>query len=131
MVVYILSSNGVKMKRILVVDDHKEIRVLLSKVFLLSGYEVDSVEDGEAAMRLVKKKQYNLVVADFMMPKMDSLDLIKKLKMYNPSLPILIMSGSDVGETFFREAGADAFLTKPLDLSSMKILVEGILNSKR
>jgi DNA-binding response OmpR family regulator len=119
------------MERILVVDDHKEIRGLLSKFFLLSGYEVDSVEDGEAAMRLVNKKQYDLVVADFMMPKRDGLDLIKRLKMYDPFLPILILSGSEVGETFFKEAGANAFLTKPLDLSSMKILVEEILNSNR
>jgi CheY-like chemotaxis protein len=119
------------MKRILLVDNQKEIRDLLSRFFLLNGYEVESVEDGEAAMRLVKKKQYDLVVADFLMPKMDGLNLTKQLKLYNPNLSILIMSGSGVGEAFFREAGADAFLTKPLDLSSMKILVEEILNSKK
>lgn len=119
------------MKRILVVDNQKEVRDFLSTFFLLSGYEVESVEDGEAAMRLVKKKQYDLVVADFKMPKMDGLDLTRKLKLYYPSLSILIMSGSGVGEGFFREAGADAFLTKPLDLSSMKSLVEEILNPKK
>ncbi len=119
------------MKRILLVDDQKEIRDLLSKFFLLNGYEVESVEDGEAAMVLLKKKQYDLVVADFLMPKMDGLNLTKKLKLYNPSLSILIMSGSGVGEAFFREAGADAFLTKPLDLSSMKALVEEILRPKK
>jgi CheY-like chemotaxis protein len=119
------------MKRILVVDDQKEVRDLLSTFFLLNGYEVESVEDGEAAMRLVGKKQYDLVVADFGMPKMDGLDLTKKLKLYRPSLSILIMSGSGVGEAFFREAGAEGFLTKPLDLSSMKSLVEEILNRKR
>lgn len=119
------------MKRILIVDDQKEIRDLLSIFFLFNGYDVESVEDGEAAMRLVKEKQYDLVVADFLMPKMDGLNLTKKLKLYNPSLSILIMSGSGVGEAFFREAGADAFLTKPLDLSSMKVLVEEILGSKK
>ncbi len=43
----------------------------------------------------------------------------------------MIMSDSGVGETFFKEAGADAFLTKPLDLSSMKSLVEEILSRRR
>jgi CheY-like chemotaxis protein len=119
------------MKRILLVDDQKEIRDLLSTFFLLNGYEVESAEDGEAAMGLIEQKQYDLVVADFLMPKMDGLRLIRRLKLQNPSLSILIMSGSGVGEAFFREAGADAFITKPLDLSSIKIVVEEILNSKK
>jgi DNA-binding response OmpR family regulator len=119
------------MKRILVVDDQKELRDLLSKFLFLSGYEVESAEDGEGAMALVKKKQYDLVVVDFKMPKMNGLDLTKRLKLYDPSLSILIMSESAVGEAFFIEAGADAFLTKPLDLSSMKSLVEEILNRRR
>jgi len=119
------------MKRILLVDDQKELRDLLSRFFLLNGYEVEDVEDGEAAMALVKSKRYDLIVADFKTPKMDGLDLTRKLKLYYPSLSILIMSGSGVGEAFFREAGADAFLTKPLDLSSMKSLVEEILSRKR
>jgi DNA-binding response OmpR family regulator len=119
------------MKRILLVEDQKEVKDLLLKFFLLNGYEVESVEGGEGAMRLVGKKQYDLVVVDFKMPKTDGLDLTKKLKLYHPSLPILILSGSGVGEAFFREAGADAFLTKPLDLSSMKSLVEEILARRR
>jgi DNA-binding response OmpR family regulator len=119
------------MKRILLVDDQKELRDLLSRFFLLNGYEVEDVEDGEAAMALIKSKRYDLIVADFKMPRMDGLDLTRKLKLYYPSVSILIMSGSGVGEAFFREAGADAFLTKPLDLSSMKSLVEEILSRKR
>ncbi|MEW6377120.1 MAG: response regulator [Thermodesulfobacteriota bacterium] len=118
------------MKRILVVEDHKEIRNLLSKFFLLNGYEVDSVEDGDMAIRYVKENRYDLIVTDYMMPNMNGIDLLKRIKMDNPQLSILVISGSGVGEPFFREAGADAFLTKPLDLSSMKILVEKILNSK-
>jgi len=119
------------LKRILIVDDHKEIRDLLSKFFLSSGYEVESVEDGEMAMRKVKKKRYDLIVTDYMMPKMDGIVLLKKLKMDNPQLSILIISGSAVEEAFFTQSGADAFLAKPLDLLRMKILVEKILNSKQ
>ncbi len=118
------------MKRILVVDDQREIRELLSKLFILNGHGVETVEDGEAAMRLAKERQYDLVVADFGLSQMDSLDFIRRLKQYNPSLAILIMSGSRVGEAFFREAGADAFLTKPLDLSYVKIVAEEILSKK-
>lgn len=119
------------MKRILIVDDYKEIGNLLSKFFLLNGYEVDCVEDGEVALRQVTRKRYDLIITDYRMPKLDGIDLIRHLKRSKLSLPILIISGSGVGESFFREAGADAFLTKPLDLSSMKILVEKILNSKQ
>ncbi len=119
------------MKRILLVDDQKELKDLLSRLFLLNGYEVEDVEDGEAAMALIRNKRYDLIIADFKTPKMDGLDLTRKLKLYFPSLAILIVSGSGVGEAFFREAGADAFLTKPVDLSSMKSLVEEILSRKR
>ncbi len=119
------------MKRILVVDGQKESRELLSKFLLSNGYDVEDVEDGEAALALVRSKQYDLVIADFKMVKMDGLDLTRKLKLYYPSLSILIVSGSGVGEPFFREAGADGFITKPLDLSSMKSLAEEILSCKR
>jgi DNA-binding NtrC family response regulator len=119
------------MKRILIVDDHKEIRDLLSKFFLLNGYEVDTAEDGETAMEKVRRKGYDLVVTDYSMPKMDGMDLLRRLKMENPSLSVLMISGSMVGETFFTQMGADGFLTKPLDLSSMKRLVERILYPKR
>lgn len=119
------------MKRILLVEDQKELRDLLSQFFFLNGYEVESVEDGEAAMALARKKPYDLVVADFKMPKMNGLDLTRRLKLYYPSLLVLVMSESGVGEVFFREAGADAFVTKPLDLSSMRSLVEELLNRKR
>lgn len=126
------SLNGVnRLKRILIVDDHKEIRDLLSKFFLLNRYEVDSVEDGDMAIRQVKEKRYDLIVTDYMMPKMDGIDLLKRLKMDNPQLSILIISGSAVEEAFFTQSGADAFLTKPLDLSRVKVLVENILNPKK
>lgn len=116
------------MKRILLVDDQKELRDLLSRLFLLNGYEVEDVKDGDAAIALVKHKRYDLIIADFKMPKRDGLDLTRKLKLYCPSLSIVIMSDSGVGEAFFREAGADGFVTKPLDLSSMKSLVTEILS---
>lgn len=119
------------MKRILIVDDHEEIRDLLSKFFRSSGYEVESVEDGEMAVKKVNEKRYDLVVTDYMMPKMNGFDLLKKLKMDNPQLPILVISGSAVEEAFFTQSGADAFLAKPLDILRMKILVEKILNSQQ
>jgi len=129
---YPLSFDGAtEMKRILIVDDHKEVRELLSKFFLLNGYEVDTAEDGETAMEKVRVKGYDLVVTDYNMPKMDGMDLLRRLKMENPSLSVLMISGSMVGETFFTQLGADGFLTKPIDLSSMKRLVERILYSKR
>jgi DNA-binding response OmpR family regulator len=119
------------MKRILVVEDHKDVRNLLSKFFLLNGYEVDSVEDGDMAIRQIKEKKYDLIVTDYMMPNIDGIDLLKKIKMDNPQLSILMISGSGVEEAFFIKSGADAYLAKPLDLSRMKILVEKILNSKQ
>lgn len=119
------------MKRILVVEDHKEIRELLSEIFLSDGYEVDSAEDGELALRQVKEKKYDLIITDYMMPKMDGIDLLRNLKTENHSLFILMISGSGIEEEFFKQSGADAYLSKPFDLLRMKMLVEKILNSSK
>lgn len=98
------------MKRTLLIVEQKEVRDLLSRFFLLNGVEVESVENGVAAISLVKEKHDDLLVGDFLMPQRDGLDLTKKLKLADPDLSVLIISGSGVGEAFFREAGADGFL---------------------
>jgi two-component system response regulator AtoC len=117
------------MKRILVVDDQEDLRGFLSKALIPNGYEVDSAEDGMAALGQVKRKKYDLIIADYEMPKMDGIDLLRKLKVDNPSLSVLMISGSGIEETFFKRCGADAYLTKPFDLLQMKKLVKKILHS--
>ncbi len=119
------------MRRTLLLVGQKEVRDLLSRFFALNGVEVERVENGEAAICLVKEKHYDLLVGDFLMPQRDGLDLTKKLKSAAPDLSILIICESGVGEAFFREAGADGFLTKPLDFSGLKVLVEEILGPKK
>lgn len=119
------------MKKILVVDDHEEIRELLSKFLLSNGYEVDTAEDGETALKKVTEKEYDLIITDYIMPKINGVNLLRRLKIESPRLAILIISGSMVGDGFFAQSGADAFLPKPLDLPRMKILIEEILNSRK
>ncbi len=115
------------MKRILVVDDQKEIRDLISKLLVSSGYAVDIAEDGEVALGQVKRKKYDLIIVDFEMPGMDGITLLENLKTGHPSLPVLMISGSGKEESFFKRSGADAYLSKPLDLFQTRMLVLQIL----
>jgi CheY-like chemotaxis protein len=119
------------MKRILLVNVQMETKDFLSKLFFSNGYVVETAQDNEMAMKVVRRKKYNLVIADFIMPIMDGLRLTRELKSYCPSLPVLILSGCNLGEALCRAAGADAFVTKPINLSDIKTVVEKILDSKK
>ena len=103
-------------KKILVADDDDDVRKILSIFLTFAGYNVDCVNDGEEAMRSLEKNSYSLLITDYMMPKLNGIELIKRVKGLNLSLPIIGISGSD-NEKEFLAVGARLFMTKPITLS--------------
>jgi CheY-like chemotaxis protein len=108
-----------------VVDDEPDLRFLLRRTFERAGYEVSEARDGAGALRLVDHAQPDLVVTDVMMPIMDGLELIRRLRagVTTRRIPILVMSGD-----WDLAAGADAVLAKPYDWSELVDVAEGLLN---
>ena len=102
------------MKKILIVEDEKEIRNILKVYLLTAGYEVAEAADGEEAMRIFYEKPFDLVVLDIMLPKKDGWSICREIKEYS-SVPVIIITARDNenDEVFGFEIGADDYITKP------------------
>ncbi len=79
-------------KRLLVVDDDEQIRELLTFDIAQSGYIVDSASDGEAGLKKVLENNYDLILLDVMMPKMNGYDVCKNIRLVKPAVPILMLT---------------------------------------
>lgn len=119
-----------KMKDILVVDDESIIRDLCSKA--LKGYNVVEAADGEEALRLFDSHRFDVILTDVMMPKMDGIELLKRLKDQEPTLVVIIMTGFADKDIILKalKADADDFIAKPLNLLQLRTAVEKALVKK-
>lgn len=100
--------------RILVVDDEELIREVIKEYSLNEGYEVDEAENGEVALNLIEKNNYDLVIMDVMMPEMDGLTAIKELKEIK-NIPVIILSArkEEYDKLQGFDIGVDDYVTKP------------------
>ena len=117
---------------ILVVDDEKNIREGLIRALELDGYEVLGAEDGKQAWELVQKRPVDLVVTDLKMPRLSGEELIKNITSTQPNLPIIVLTGHGTVEnavTAMRH-GAYDFLTKPVNLDRLSLLVKRALETR-
>ncbi|MGN0943255.1 response regulator transcription factor [Fusobacterium varium] len=119
------------MKKILIVEDEKEIRNILKVYLLTAGYEVTEVADGEEAMRIFYEKPFDLVVLDIMLPKKDGWSICREIKEYS-SVPVIIITARDNenDEVFGFEIGADDYITKPFSNKVFLARVKTILKNK-
>lgn len=118
------------MTRILLAEDAAAVRESIKDSLELAGFEVDDAPDGEVACRLLEQHAYDLLVTDLWMPKVDALDLLKRLRQINPKLPVIAISGGAPGRAPIDYSlalattwGADSVLHKPFD---NEVLVEEI-----
>ena len=110
-----MSDANKKAKRILLVDDHKNTRVLVNELLSGAGYRVLQAQDGKEAMGLVEIGPIDLVMTDLKMPKMDGIQLTRAIRRIRPNLPIIVYSAHrfiDTAPVALR-AGANEYLAKP------------------
>jgi two-component system sensor histidine kinase and response regulator WspE len=109
-------SAGKQTKRVLVVDDSLTVRELERKLLDSRGYQVEVAVDGVDGWNAVRTHQYDLVISDVDMPRMDGIELVSLIKkdLRLKSLPVMIVSYKDREEDRRRglEAGADYYLSK-------------------
>lgn len=103
------------MKKILVVDDEPSITTLLKYNLEKENFEVDVCHDGEDAINKALTNQYDFIILDLMLPKVNGFDVTKKLRKERISTPILMLTAKDetVDKIIGLEIGADDYLTKP------------------
>jgi len=111
---------------IIVVDDEECIRDLCSEVLPLWGYDVDTASDGFMAIEKVKKGNYNIVLTDIKMPNCDGLTVLEKVKLFNPLIEVIVMTGYGTVETAVdaMKKGAYDFVMKPLSLNQMNAVLK-------
>jgi DNA-binding response OmpR family regulator len=112
--------------KILIVDDEVEGRHLLSEVCRSIGYEVECAVNGADALAFLERAVYNLVIVDYMMPKMNGVEFVKKARERWTSLPIIAMSAVDA-EDLFIKAGAELFLQKPFNYKILEKEIETMM----
>lgn len=117
------------MKRILIVEDEQPIRKLLEYNLKLSGYETISAADGEAAIELVKCEQPDLIVLDIMLPKLDGIEVCKRLRSQGINIPIIMLTakGDEFDKVHGLEIGADDYMTKPFSPREVIARIKAVL----
>ena len=108
-------------KRILVVDDEKQIRDIYSQAFTRAGYEVTTAESAEEALEIFKKEQFWVLFLDLNLPGMNGVDLCREIrKQYPMSIAYAVTGYASLFElSDCRDAGFEDYFTKPASLSDL------------
>lgn len=112
--------------KVLIVDDQFGIRVLLNEVFQLEGYQTFQAANGPKSIELAKAHNPDIVLLDIKIPGMDGLEILKKLKDYNPSIQVIIMTAYSEQDLINEalENGALMYFAKPFDINEVKETVK-------
>lgn len=114
-------------KKILVIDDNRDIREYVRFVLESNGYAVDESEDGDHAIRQCAKQEYAVIISDILMPGLDGIETIKALKARYVDILFIAMSGLDTYNSLFETNDiflADVVLTKPFSQKDLLHAVE-------
>lgn len=115
--------------KILVVEDEEQIASFLRRGLTYEGYEVEVAPDGAVALSKARETRMDLVVLDLMLPGMDGLEVCRRLRTTNSSLPILILTARDSVSDRVQglDAGADDYMVKPFALAELLARVRALL----
>jgi two-component system OmpR family response regulator len=115
--------------RILVVEDDKKIATFVVKGLKQSGFAVDHSGDGEEAWFMASSVDYDAAVVDLMLPKLDGLSLIQKIRAKGSRVPVLILSAKASVDDRVKglQAGGDDYLTKPFAFSELLARVQALI----
>src|SRR5450631_2501168 len=117
------------MPSILIIDDEKSIRKTLNEILSFEGYKIDEAADGEEGLKKFKEKNFDIVLCDIKMPKLDGIEFLEKAREINDEVPIIIISGHGNIETAVEavKKGAYDYISKPPDLNRMLITLRNAM----
>lgn len=121
------------MEKILVVDDEKSLREVMSIMLKRAGYEVTEASDGEQAIGQVHKEIYDLVITDLRMPKADGMDVLKAVKSSSPDTVVLVVTAFGTADSAVEamKQGAYDYLTKPFQVDEVQLIIRNALEKRR
>jgi DNA-binding response OmpR family regulator len=114
--------------RILLVDDERSVQTLLAYPLLKDGYEVISAHDGREALDRFAQQRFDLVVLDIMLPKLDGIEVCRRLRSRS-QVPIIMLTAKDdeIDKVLGLEMGADDYITKPFSVREFRSRVRAAL----
>ena len=118
------------MASILIIDDERAIRNVLKEILTNEGYKVEEAVDGEEGLRKFTGGNFDLVLCDIKMPKLDGIEFLQQANATNPDVPIIIISGHGNIETAVDavKKGAYDYISKPPDLNRMLITIRNAMD---
>jgi len=122
----------VSMQRVLVVDDDPAITSVLKRGLSYSGFAVDTASSGTEGLELARDRPPDVAVLDIMLPGMDGLELLRRLRAADSQLPILFLTGMDAPSDQVQglEQGADDYVTKPFTFEVLAARIRALLRRR-
>jgi DNA-binding NtrC family response regulator len=120
------------MGKILVIDDERPIRRTLCEILEFEKFEVDQAENGEQGLKMIQENEYDVILCDIKMPKMDGMEVLEKVKKLDHNPTIVMISGHGTIDTAVDalKKGAFDYLPKPTDLNRLLVTVRNAINKK-
>ncbi len=118
------------MATILIIDDEEAIRNALRDILEMEDYEVEEAKDGIDALSKIKQNSYDAIICDIKMPKMDGMEVLERVQLLSPDVPIVMISGHGDIDTAVEtvKKGAFDFISKPPDLNRLLITIRNALD---
>ena len=118
------------MPNVLIIDDEKSIRSTLREILEYENFKVEEAADGIEGLKMAEKGNYDLILCDIKMPKMDGIEMLGKLQESGSDTPIVMLSGHGTIDTAVEaiKKGAFDFISKPLDLNRLLVTVRNAMD---
>ncbi len=119
--------------RILVIEDEKKVAQFIKKGLEEEHYAVDTAYDGEMGLYLAEVNEYDLIVLDLMIPKINGLEVLRKIRENRNNVPILVLTARDTVEDIVKglDAGCDDYLTKPFEFIEFLARIRALLRREK
>lgn len=120
------------MAKMLIVDDEQNIREIIREYAEFEGYETDEADDGMKAVRMAREENYDLIIMDVMMPKLDGYSAVKEIRKFS-DVPVIILSArvEEYDKLFGFEIGVDDYVTKPFSPKELMARISAVLKRTR
>lgn len=117
------------MTRLLIVDDELKIREVVKEYSILNGYEIDEANDGMEALKMVKNNDYDCIILDIMMPRLDGFSACKQIKAIK-NIPIIMLSArqEEYDKLFGFELGVDDYVVKPFSPKELMARIKVVID---